>query len=1046
MTGYLRGAAAAAVLVLILAGVPVLLTSLLGNPLQGWASLVAGDVSDDVVLDVLAAVAWAAWAAFTWAVAGEVLTLLRAVPGPLPATVPALGHLAHVLVLAAVLIPATAAISAGAGRGIGAAAGHHWGPPLSGSELHVALASSSSPAQGANATGDQVAPVRLQEYLIGAHDPRTWWDLAAQHLGDGARWRELWDLNVGRRQVDGSVLTSPRFLRPGWNVLLPVPPAPPLGQPVAGTPDQAGAVPREPETTAAAPASAMEPHSSQLGPAAVPFGAGAGGGLLAAVIVAQLAAARRRRSCHRRPGRVIASTASTHAPVEKALVDATTRDPVDLTWVDTALRALGEQLGRGAGRLPELVAARVSIEVLQLVLATDGRPNEVELPAPWAQDPGTGRWQLRRQLGPGAVLLTPGPARDPSPASASPWPALVSLGRDASGDHWLLNLQQAGTVILDGDPDRGRDLLRAMAVELALNSWSRTLRVSVRGLGAEFAPLGHPRLVHEDLDVEVDDSAGKGESSGDHDGRDAVNATDPAQVGSDTSHRHRRGTPARPDLRPGSELVVTPATTGRPAAQGPHTDVVEVPQAAAGRLNSASAANRLARVVVSGTGGDDFPGIGPAAAGLGDTAAPGSPPLPPAGLHIRISAQARAWFDVIGAEIALQQLPAQDAGELAALLLAARATDDEAMPSGSPEDGQPAVWDAAGTLLTDPPLGPGDGSHEPNRGRHGDQGLPDPGDGADRDAPPGPRLISVLSSTASTARDLAVLAPVVSSKVRASIAGSDPDLDADLAQWHSHSCRRARLSVLGPVRVRASGPLPQGRPRVPWNTEIVTFLSAHPQGVTAEHLGSALWPNDPDIAGKSTPRQAMHILRQWLGPHAPGGGDHVPPATEQHFGGPKLFRIEGLLSDADLFARLRRRAAGSGEEGLDDLQAALDLVTGRILDQRRPAGYLWLIDVPLQAQYEAMVVDVAHLVATIHLSHDRPAEAEVAARVALTAAGEQDITLLDLVEASQAQGHEGEAASWVQRILSVNDAETEDDLPPRTARILARRHWLERAG
>ena len=51
---------------------------------------------------------------------------------------------------------------------------------------------------------------------------RTWWDLAATHLGDGAAWRDLWDLNQGRVQADGTVLTTERaVLQPGWTVLVP---------------------------------------------------------------------------------------------------------------------------------------------------------------------------------------------------------------------------------------------------------------------------------------------------------------------------------------------------------------------------------------------------------------------------------------------------------------------------------------------------------------------------------------------------------------------------------------------------------------------------------------------------------------------------------------------------------------------------------------------------------------------------------------------------------------------------------------------------------
>nr|WP_269810758.1 LysM peptidoglycan-binding domain-containing protein [Kineosporia rhizophila] len=49
----------------------------------------------------------------------------------------------------------------------------------------------------------------------------TLWGLAETHLGDGTRWGEIWSLNEGRRQQDGTVMRSPSFLRPGWTVLVP---------------------------------------------------------------------------------------------------------------------------------------------------------------------------------------------------------------------------------------------------------------------------------------------------------------------------------------------------------------------------------------------------------------------------------------------------------------------------------------------------------------------------------------------------------------------------------------------------------------------------------------------------------------------------------------------------------------------------------------------------------------------------------------------------------------------------------------------------------
>ena len=51
---------------------------------------------------------------------------------------------------------------------------------------------------------------------------RTWWDLAGAHLGDGAAWRQLWDLNRGRVQADGTTLSTERgMLQTGWTILVP---------------------------------------------------------------------------------------------------------------------------------------------------------------------------------------------------------------------------------------------------------------------------------------------------------------------------------------------------------------------------------------------------------------------------------------------------------------------------------------------------------------------------------------------------------------------------------------------------------------------------------------------------------------------------------------------------------------------------------------------------------------------------------------------------------------------------------------------------------
>ena len=47
------------------------------------------------------------------------------------------------------------------------------------------------------------------------------WKLARIHLGSGARWQEIYDLNRGRPQADGRSLSNPNLIQIGWVLELP---------------------------------------------------------------------------------------------------------------------------------------------------------------------------------------------------------------------------------------------------------------------------------------------------------------------------------------------------------------------------------------------------------------------------------------------------------------------------------------------------------------------------------------------------------------------------------------------------------------------------------------------------------------------------------------------------------------------------------------------------------------------------------------------------------------------------------------------------------
>ena len=151
-----------------------------------------------------------------------------------------------------------------------------------------------------------------------------------------------------------------------------------------------------------------------------------------------------------------------------------------------------------------------------------------------------------------------------------------------------------------------------------------------------------------------------------------------------------------------------------------------------------------------------------------------------------------------------------------------------------------------------------------------------------------------------------------------------------------------------------------------------------------------------------------------------------------------------MLVDVDLFRQLRARAAVRGNDGLPDLLAALQLVSGPPFAQR-PAGYEWLDGLDLTLI--AAVCDVAHQVVTAALADDDLAAAGTASATALLVAPDDEQVLLDAMWVAFHQGNRAEAETYVARIVAVHDGEDEMDLPMSTAETInrARRQFLDRA-
>lgn len=180
-------------------------------------------------------------------------------------------------------------------------------------------------------------------------------------------------------------------------------------------------------------------------------------------------------------------------------------------------------------------------------------------------------------------------------------------------------------------------------------------------------------------------------------------------------------------------------------------------------------------------------------------------------------------------------------------------------------------------------------------------------------------------------------------------AAADPSLDADLAQWWSTTTDRPRLRVLGSLQLTlgSTGQPGKAGARQAYCTEMVAYLASRPDGATTQEVAGAFEVSVTRV------RRDVAQVRAWMGMNPATGSPFVPSAHDGRY------RVEGLLSDADLFRRLRRRAERrGGPRGLDDLHQALKLVSGPLYAGIRPAGGAWLDESGLDEQLRIEILEV----------------------------------------------------------------------------------------
>ncbi|WP_454857608.1 LysM peptidoglycan-binding domain-containing protein [Promicromonospora soli] len=352
-------------------------------------------------------------------------------------------------------------------------------------------------------------------------------EIARDELGDANQYPEIAAASSDTVQPDGDLLSDPDHIEPGWILTIPGPAAVQVsdtdqessptrdgranaaelrdGSDAAGTPDAAR--PHEPDPSIPQESSAGSTRSDPTAPgqravvgqqgvdsppvedidaSAAPAhatpswllpGLTGAGALLAASVFAAFRRNRAAQWRYRRPGRLVAPTPPEAVAAERTAVVHGSKVVPYVERLDRLLKSLGGWCLRPGvtERRPPLVAVELTTTDAVVHLA-----EPVVLPEPWVGE-GT-RWSAPLSAAPDDVR-----------ADLAPYPLLVTVGQDADGHTWLIDLERAPRVVVTGDDDAALALGRAFAAELNLCPWACNTTTHTLGFAHEAENLSEVR-------------------------------------------------------------------------------------------------------------------------------------------------------------------------------------------------------------------------------------------------------------------------------------------------------------------------------------------------------------------------------------------------------------------------------------------------------------------------------------------------------------------------------------------------------------------------
>lgn len=393
---------------------------------------------------------------------------------------------------------------------------------------------------------------------------------------------------------------------------------------------------------------------------------------------------------------------------------------------------------------------------------------------------------------------------------------------------------------------------------------------------------------------------------------------------------------------------------------------------------------------------------------------------------VELTGDGMAYLPLWGISVQAFTMQPEQAAPMADLIAATRSLEDEPVPDSQSDDGPLGKYARADGSLREEYIAP--------RRTEGDDPT--------SQLPAADEVY--LATAATTAEDLAAIAPSVPTQIREEIAALDPTLDQDVADWFDEACPRPKVHLLGPVSVRAlNGGDPSAIDNAGGTVSFIAYLACQDHGVTGERAAAAFgWKTQKTVQNRATNARFLLGTR-------PDGSDWLPDASMSsgaRRGSTPTYELVkgtgGILTSPDLFVRLKLRAQAQGDDGCEeDLVTALSLITGAPFEAATESRFKWLFK-PGQQRHDEILVgavhDAAHTLATRAVAEGRADLVRVACDAARLANPHADIAWLDQAAAVEAESGRVAAGELVrEHVLDRLD----EDLPSRSEKVVEQREW-----